>query len=78
MLHNPALHVHCSERTYLALRKHGGFNFEFRGYVPVKGKGELKTYWLRSAEANTIMTASYGLEKPMITDGMEENGSPQK
>lgn len=46
------------------LRRHGGFNLEYRGKVPVKGKGELKTYWLRSAEATTVMTAAFGLEKP--------------
>jgi class 3 adenylate cyclase len=36
--------IQVTEGTYLRLRDQ--FNFEQRGLIPVKGKGEMMTYWL--------------------------------
>ncbi|PZV16218.1 MAG: hypothetical protein DCF20_08745 [Pseudanabaena sp.] len=36
--------IQVTEETYLRLRDQ--FNFEKRGLIPVKGKGEMLTYWL--------------------------------
>ncbi|XP_054081136.1 atrial natriuretic peptide receptor 1 isoform X1 [Zeugodacus cucurbitae] len=41
-----ALRIHISEHTKLALDEFGTFITTKRGYVPMKGKGEMLTYWL--------------------------------
>lgn len=41
-----ALKIHISEKTKLALDEFGTFITTKRGYVPMKGKGEMLTYWL--------------------------------
>lgn len=41
-----ALKIHISETTKLALDEFGTFITTRRGYVPMKGKGEMLTYWL--------------------------------
>ncbi|XP_015596279.1 guanylate cyclase 32E isoform X2 [Cephus cinctus] len=40
------LKVHMSEATWTLLQKLGGYQAEERGLVHIKGKGEMKTYWL--------------------------------
>ncbi|XP_055642791.1 guanylate cyclase 32E [Toxorhynchites rutilus septentrionalis] len=41
-----ALKVHISSVTYNLLKKIGGYKFEERGVIKVKGKGEMRTFWL--------------------------------
>lgn len=41
-----ALKIHCSKPCNDLLQKLGGFKSEERGYVPMKGKGELLTFWI--------------------------------
>lgn len=41
-----ALKIHISETTKLALDEFGSFVTTRRGLVPMKGKGEMLTYWL--------------------------------
>nr|AEL97641.1 guanylyl cyclase receptor [Bactrocera dorsalis] len=41
-----ALRIHISQNTKLALDEFGTFITTQRGYVPMKGKGEMLTYWL--------------------------------
>lgn len=41
-----ALKIHISETTKLALDEFGSFLTTRRGLVPMKGKGEMLTYWL--------------------------------
>ncbi|XP_053969377.1 atrial natriuretic peptide receptor 1 [Anastrepha ludens] len=41
-----ALRIHISENTKKALDEFGTFVTTQRGYVPMKGKGEMLTYWL--------------------------------
>lgn len=45
-----ALKIHISDATYGLLQKIGGYNFEERGVVHIKGKGEMRTYWLMSED----------------------------
>lgn len=41
-----SLKIHCSEETKLLLDKLGGYILDERGLVSMKGKGELRTFWL--------------------------------
>ncbi len=43
--------IQVSEMTYLRLREH--FHFTRRGLIPIKGKGEMPTYWLEGAKENS-------------------------
>ncbi|XP_053607986.1 guanylate cyclase 32E-like [Plodia interpunctella] len=38
--------IHISNDTYLLLKQHGGYHFKERGIINIKGKGEMKTWWL--------------------------------
>ncbi|XP_017785068.1 PREDICTED: guanylate cyclase 32E [Nicrophorus vespilloides] len=41
-----SLRIHISHATYLLLQRIGGYHFEDRGLVQIKGKGEMQTFWL--------------------------------
>ena len=41
-----ALKIHCSGECKKLLDSLGGYLYEDRGKIPIKGKGELNTYWL--------------------------------
>lgn len=41
-----ALKIHCSEQCRKLLDTLGGYIYQDRGKITVKGKGELNTYWL--------------------------------
>ncbi|XP_062592724.1 atrial natriuretic peptide receptor 1-like [Saccostrea cucullata] len=41
-----AYKIHISNFTYLELKNIGGYQFEKRGTIPVKGKGDMVTWWL--------------------------------
>lgn len=38
--------IHISEATFDLLDSIGGFEFAERGVIQIKGKGEMRTYWL--------------------------------
>ncbi|XP_042872543.1 receptor-type guanylate cyclase gcy-12-like, partial [Penaeus japonicus] len=44
------MRIQISLSTRMALFSAGGFIMEFRGYVDVKGKGEMSTYWLEGRD----------------------------
>ncbi|GAB0097290.1 Guanylate cyclase [Sergentomyia squamirostris] len=46
------LKIHISDATYDLLQKIGGYKFEERGLTQIKGKGEMRTYWLVSEDIN--------------------------
>lgn len=41
-----ALKIHCSDECKKILDTLGGYLYEDRGKIPIKGKGELNTFWL--------------------------------
>uniref|UniRef100_T1KKV6 Guanylate cyclase n=1 Tax=Tetranychus urticae TaxID=32264 RepID=T1KKV6_TETUR len=41
-----ALKIHVSEACKIILHKLGGYKLNERGMTPIKGKGEMRTYWL--------------------------------
>ncbi|KAK9883752.1 hypothetical protein WA026_001939 [Henosepilachna vigintioctopunctata] len=41
-----AFKIHISFATYLLLQRLGGYKCEERGVIPIKGKGEMRTFWL--------------------------------
>ncbi|XP_053691756.1 guanylate cyclase 32E [Sabethes cyaneus] len=41
-----SLKIHISSATYNLLKKMGGYKFEERGLIKVKGKGDMRTFWL--------------------------------
>ena len=48
--------IQVSQATYLLLRERG-YDFEQRGKIEVKGKGQMMTYWLRSKEPAPLVSA---------------------
>lgn len=40
------LRIHCSRQCKNLLEKLGGYHYQERGVIPLKGKGEQRTYWL--------------------------------
>lgn len=40
------LRIHCSMTCKMLLEKLGGYQFESRGLISMKGKGEQETFWL--------------------------------
>lgn len=46
--------VHQSNFTYEALQQIGGFKHSLRGSMAIKGKGEMKTWWLLGREEEDI------------------------
>ncbi|XP_033738737.1 atrial natriuretic peptide receptor 1-like [Pecten maximus] len=44
-----AYRIHISDSTHTELALYDGFVFEERGTIPIKGKGNMRTWWLLSA-----------------------------
>ena len=51
-----ALKIHCSSDTKNILERIGGYGFSERGFVSMKGKGDVQTYWLVSQEPSLMRT----------------------
>merc|ERR1712141_666319 len=45
-----ALKIHLSEDCKKILEKLGGYKFECRGEIAVKGRGQMTTFWLKGRE----------------------------
>ncbi|XP_047021545.1 receptor-type guanylate cyclase Gyc76C-like [Helicoverpa zea] len=61
------LKIHISPSCKQALDKIGGYIVEPRGTIPIKGKGQLQTYWLISATEKAIQKrAVEGEERPLF------------
>lgn len=63
------LKIHISFVTYSLLNKIGGFKAEERGMTFIKGKGELKTFWLLS------QNSSIKVEDKIIRKNVKNNCS---
>jgi len=48
------LKIHISEQCKNALEELGGYIIKERGYVNMKGKGDVLTYWLEGTNENAI------------------------
>ncbi|XP_055706306.1 receptor-type guanylate cyclase Gyc76C-like isoform X2 [Phlebotomus papatasi] len=57
-----ALKIHISGQCKQALDKLGGYVTEMRGLIPLKGKGEVITYWLIGATEKAIQRKPVDLE----------------
>ncbi|XP_053624893.1 receptor-type guanylate cyclase Gyc76C-like isoform X2 [Plodia interpunctella] len=61
------LRIHISPSCKAALDKIGGYVVEPRGTIPIKGKGQLQTYWLVSATDKAIQKRAVdGEERPLF------------
>ncbi|KAB0794058.1 hypothetical protein PPYR_13678 [Photinus pyralis] len=47
-----AFKIHTSHATFALLQDLGGYIFEERGLIPIKGKGEMRTYWLIAEDSS--------------------------
>ncbi|CAJ0589809.1 unnamed protein product [Cylicocyclus nassatus] len=52
--HSPVGRIHCSEAAVQSAQKTGRFEFESRGKVQIKGKGEMITYFLLRSYKRSI------------------------
>ena len=48
------LRIHISKESHAELEALGGYNTECRGLVPMKGKGDVLTYWLNGIRDGAI------------------------
>ncbi|XP_068630072.1 receptor-type guanylate cyclase Gyc76C-like [Battus philenor] len=61
------LRIHISPSCKQALDKIGGYLVEPRGTIPIKGKGQLQTYWLIGATEKAIQKRPVeGEERPLF------------
>ncbi|XP_013186534.2 receptor-type guanylate cyclase Gyc76C isoform X2 [Amyelois transitella] len=61
------LRIHISPSCKAALDKIGGYIVEPRGTIPIKGKGQLQTYWLISATDKAVQKRPVeGEEQPLF------------
>ena len=68
------LRIHISEPCKKALDILGGYEVEKREKISVKGKGEVQTYWLNSANDGAIKRKeTISPIPPMILDSVFEN-----
>ncbi|KAI8510211.1 hypothetical protein Bbelb_126390 [Branchiostoma belcheri] len=45
-----ALKIQCSDTCYQILRQMGGYRLQLRGTLPIKGKGDMTTWWLQGKD----------------------------
>lgn len=57
--------IHISMATFLLLKKTGRYTCEERGLTFIKGKGEMRTFWLRSEDKSKRIEANM---KPQVED----------
>ncbi|XP_035891250.1 atrial natriuretic peptide receptor 1 isoform X2 [Anopheles stephensi] len=61
-----ALKIHVSHTTKTLLDTFGTFDLTERGLVPMKGKGEMLTYWLNGERSEPLTPLPNGLKGPSI------------
>uniref|UniRef100_A0A182VQN0 guanylate cyclase n=1 Tax=Anopheles minimus TaxID=112268 RepID=A0A182VQN0_9DIPT len=63
-----ALKIHVSHTTKMLLDTFGTFELAERGLVPMKGKGEMLTYWLNGERSEPSTPLPNGLKGPSVTN----------
>ncbi|CAG9093024.1 unnamed protein product [Plutella xylostella] len=67
--------IHVSDDTYRLLKAHGGYHFKERGIINIKGKGEMRTWWLVSEDHERRTSAL--LPYDTTPGSLEEAGSEE-
>ncbi|XP_067143457.1 guanylate cyclase 32E-like [Centruroides vittatus] len=62
-----ALKIHVSEDCKNILIKLGGYVLQERGLTPIKGKGEMRTYWLLDQSNPTLPLNKFDTENESVT-----------
>ncbi|XP_073097766.1 guanylate cyclase 2G-like [Manis javanica] len=62
------LRIHVSESTAATLLTLGGYDLQKRGTIPVKGKGELTTFWLKGKEGFPIPLPNFTEEELKVPE----------
>ncbi|KAL4714509.1 hypothetical protein ACJJTC_017572 [Scirpophaga incertulas] len=73
--------VHVSHDTYRLLRQHGGYHFKERGVINIKGKGDMKTWWLTGEDherRKCLYNPKPGLDRIDSVNNDEPWWSPQR
>ncbi|ELU12932.1 hypothetical protein CAPTEDRAFT_112906, partial [Capitella teleta] len=60
------MRIHISATTHAALNTLGGYLFECRGEIPIKGKGTMTTYWLLGKEPTRPSPPQGGKLSPLL------------
>ncbi|XP_053658812.1 atrial natriuretic peptide receptor 2 [Anopheles marshallii] len=63
-----ALKIHVSHTLKTLLDTFGTFDLSERGLVPMKGKGEMLTYWLNGERSEPTTPLPNGLKGPSVTN----------
>ncbi|KAF8786944.1 Guanylate cyclase 32E like protein [Argiope bruennichi] len=61
-----AMKIHVSEACKQILDKLGGYVLQERGLIPIKGKGEMRTYWLLGKEVMDCESLPLGKSSPIL------------
>ncbi|XP_042636977.1 guanylate cyclase 2G-like [Orycteropus afer afer] len=62
------LRIHVSQSTADALLASGGYDLQKRGTIPVKGKGEQTTFWLKGKEGLTILLPEFTEDEGQVPE----------
>uniref|UniRef100_A0A8C6RCD0 Guanylate cyclase n=1 Tax=Nannospalax galili TaxID=1026970 RepID=A0A8C6RCD0_NANGA len=62
------LRIHVSQSTAGALLAAGGYHLQRRGTIPVKGKGEQTTFWLKGKDGFTIPLPEFTGEEAEVPE----------
>lgn len=68
-----ALKIHISHSTKQILEKIGTFDMTMRGYVSMKGKGDMMTYWLNGEKSSEDVSPQRLSSLPLLTPAIEMN-----
>ncbi|GFT69472.1 guanylate cyclase 32E [Nephila pilipes] len=61
-----AMKIHVSEACKQVLDKLGGYVLQERGLIPIKGKGEMRTFWLLGKEVMDCESLPLGKTSPIL------------
>ncbi|XP_037333684.2 atrial natriuretic peptide receptor 1-like [Pungitius pungitius] len=71
-----ALKIQCSSSTFYLLEEIGGYLLDCRGVMQVKGKGDMKTYWLEGKKTSLVSKGCDAMTtKRVSTETVKERGT---